>query len=122
MPTRTCSWLVRNVQPGSVAKQGHPAAGRQHGFDELVDGVIEDLRVLDVLGLGADQALEVAVADPAVHRLIARAADRLLSGTGPQRLRWAFTALVAGSAATPTPDSVDTPQSQEHHDNEQETS
>lgn len=49
-------------------------------------------------------------ADPQAYPSIARAGERLLSGTGPQRLRWVFTALIAGFAATPTPDPEPDPQ------------
>ncbi|ACU37696.1 TetR/AcrR family transcriptional regulator [Actinosynnema mirum] len=57
---------------------------------------------------GADDAEQwaalsevVRTADPTTHPHIARAGDHLLSGTGPDRLTWAFAALVAGAAHTP---------------------
>ncbi|GAA2685517.1 MULTISPECIES: TetR/AcrR family transcriptional regulator [Actinosynnema] len=43
----------------------------------------------------------VRTADATTHPNIARASDHLLSGTGPDRLTWAFVALVTGARHTP---------------------
>jgi hypothetical protein len=40
-------------------------------------------------------------ADPATHPNLSRVKDSLFAGTGEERQRWAFTALLAGIAATP---------------------
>ncbi|MGI4895023.1 MAG: TetR/AcrR family transcriptional regulator [Janthinobacterium lividum] len=45
-------------------------------------------------------------AAPQTYPAISRVAEHLMSGTGPQRLRWAFGVVVAGISVEPAPDEI----------------
>ncbi|WP_436521416.1 TetR/AcrR family transcriptional regulator [Actinoplanes sp. HUAS TT8] len=69
------------------------ASAAEHGTrGELVDA--EDEARLFAMALREASGPE--------HPNVARARDELFSGTGPQRLRWAFTALIAGIESVAT--------------------
>lgn len=86
VPRRQAAWGV-----DLLLQQATSTAAEQSTRDESVEAGAED----DAL------ATALRSASPADYPSIAEVAPELTSGTGPERLNWAFRALLAGIAAIP---------------------
>ena len=84
VPARPAAWGVDILLQHAVA-----TAAEQGSRVEVAAAASEE----------EDLALAVAEADPAAYPEIVRVRDELFSGTGEERGRWAFEALVAGLTA-----------------------
>jgi AcrR family transcriptional regulator len=91
VPVGPAAWGV------DLLLQHGTAAAAEHGSRGETAAADEELRMFE---------MALREAPEADHPNIARARDDLFTGTGPQRLTWAFTALIAGieSAAGPVPE------------------
>jgi AcrR family transcriptional regulator len=88
VPPTQAAWGV------DVLLQMATASAAEHGSEP---------RPADGRQAGHQQVEAVRAADPADLPNVGRVRDALFSGTGGQRQRWAFAALLAGIAATPPP-------------------
>ena len=88
VPARQAAWGV------DLLLQYATATAAEHGTrDEAIEAAGEVYH----------QVTAIREADPGEYPNIDHARDELFSGTGDQRHRWAFTALVGGIAGTATP-------------------
>ncbi|MFI5937648.1 TetR/AcrR family transcriptional regulator C-terminal domain-containing protein [Actinoplanes sp. NPDC051494] len=89
-----------------LAAEGVPAAQAAWGVDLLLQHAIATAAEHGTRSERADdEPLEEMLrgVSDTDHPAITAAGEHLLSGTGEQRLRWAFTALIAGIAVTAVP-------------------
>ncbi|BCY06932.1 TetR/AcrR family transcriptional regulator [Actinoplanes sp. L3-i22] len=91
VPVGQAAWGV------DLLLQHGTAAAAEHGTRREIVGAEEEVRMFE---------LALREASEAEHPNIAWTRDDLFAGTGPQRLTWAFAALIAGieSVARPAPE------------------
>jgi AcrR family transcriptional regulator len=92
---------------GFLHDGGVPPAQAAWGVDLLLQMATASAAEHGGDGQSDQQQVEaVRDADPAGYPNVSRVKDELFAGTGEERRRWAFTALLEGIAATPSPHSA----------------